>query len=376
MRFYALALIALSAISGTSAISLAAERARVGKHLGMLPIFNYSTDRGLSLGLMGQLFDYGSGGVRPFETLTSAEAQYATRGARVVYGAFEKTGVAGDLRLLSEVYGAANSFQPYYGLGDSTSFDRALSDADAYFYNHREFGFVGSLRKRTPSGWDLRAGLGVSYQSSQSNSSETLYASEFGSEPRSGYYTELIAGAVLEERDFEFIPSEGRYASVSVSASPGILGNFESWVRADGDYRRYDSLIPNCWLWFATQARFSVGSSSSPFTEKPRLGSWGTLRGYPVGRFVSNVAVSLRSEVRSLPIRWNAFGYPLKGGAGVFLDTGQIADALPRLFQNPVRWAWGVTLFGSYFTDDFLGSADFGFSKEGSAVYLRLGHAI
>lgn len=352
------------------------ERPRVGTHLGVAPIFNYSSDRGLSLGLLGQVFDYGAEGRLPFRTLTSAEAKYATQGARDAFVSFERTGIAGGFRLYSEVHASVNVYQPYYGVGDSTRFERSLWNDGAYFYDHREFSLLGSLRKATQSGWDLRLGLGASYASSRANAGESVYLADFGNAVREGYYTKVILGVVLEERDFEIIASQGRFVSVSATASPGVLGELESWARFDFDYRRYDSIIPDRWLWFATQFRATANTPSAPLTEKARIGSWGTLRGYSLGRFVSNVALSLRTELRTMPVRWNIFGYPLKGGAGVFLDTGLIADSVSRVGRTPLRWAWGVSLFGSYFTDDFIGSADFGFSPEGSALYLRLGHAI
>lgn len=352
------------------------ERPRIGTHLGIAPIFNYSTDRGLSLGILGQVFDYGADGQLPFKTLTSAEAKYATRGGRDAFVSFEKTGLPGGFRLYSEAFASANSYQPYYGVGDSTTFDRTLFQEGAYFYDRREFSFLGSIRKALPSGWDMRTGIGMSYGTSQANAGESVYRRDFGPAAQEGHYTKFILGLVLEERDFEIIASQGRYISASFTGSPGAFGNIPSWGRFDLDYRRYDSVIPDRWLWIASQLRVTGTTPSAPLTEKARIGSWGTLRGYSLGRFVSNIALNLRSEVRTMPVRWNVLGYPLKGGAGLFMDTGYIADSVSGVGGSPLRWAWGVSLFGSYFTDDFIGSADFGFSPEGSALYLRLGHAI
>ncbi len=62
-------------------------------------------------------------------------------------------------------------------------------------------------------------------------------------------------------------------------------------------------------------------------------------------------------------------------GGGLFTDFGLSGLSPGELFSSPLRSAWGFTLFGSYFTDDFLGSMDVGFSQGASAVYLRIGHA-
>jgi hypothetical protein len=94
-----------------------------------------------------------------------------------------------------------------------------------------------------------------------------------------------------------------------------------------------------------------------------------------LNRYIGNQSAGLRTELRSVYIRWRIFDMPLKVGSGVFLDSGKIAQGYNELVSNDFKWAWGVSLFGSYFTDDFLGTMDIGFSHGETAFYMRLGHA-
>jgi hypothetical protein len=66
---------------------------------------------------------------------------------------------------------------------------------------------------------------------------------------------------------------------------------------------------------------------------------------------------------------------PLKLGTGVYADLGKVSETAGGLTDLPLQAAWGFSLFGSFFTDDFLGSADFGFSQDVRSIYLKLGYS-
>lgn len=373
VRFRCLLKLALLAALGSDA--LAAEAEREGIRWGALPVSNYSTDRGLTLGAMGQRFDYGAAGREPFENLLTLQFTSSSRGATAAFASYETTRLNdAGLRGLALFSYSLNDFQPYYGTGDSTAHDVALDRADHYQYSLRELTAELAARKK---GGLIEPQLGAAFtaRSSRPSAAGSRYESEFGASPLDSSFVRIFAAAILERRDSELIPSRGYFASAELSHTPAALSGAAAWSRLDLDYRRYDSILSERRLWLATQARYASTSGSAPIPDKARLGSLGTLRGLPFNRYLSDHSLSLRTEARSVLFREQLFSLPLKAGAGVFVDAGKIGDSLARLASTPMHWGWGLTFFGSYFTDDFLGAADIGFSEGSTAVYFRLGHA-
>lgn len=357
-------------------------RERKGIHLGAIPISSFSTDAGYTAGVLAQRFDYGSGiepapGARPFQSLLTLQVTYSTRGPRDAWISYEsfwdRTLDPLGWRWSLDAYGMESTYQRYYGLGPNSSRKLTLEQEGFYFYDRSLFLISGSLRKRVPElgGLDLQLGASqVATHSDPGDQTDSQYRRDFGASPLAQTYTQLSLRGIWERRNSEFIPTRGAFASFSLSGAP-----LPGWSRLDLDLRRYFELLENRRLWLASQIRYTGVTENTPLHEKARLGSLGTFRGVALNRYLSNHSASLRNELRSIWLKNSIFGFPLKLGSGVYVDTGKVSDTLDELPQTPLRLSWGFALFGSYFTDDFLGSADFGFSPEGSSVYLRLGHA-
>lgn len=348
---------------------------RQGVRWAGLPILNYMTDLGVSAGALAQRFDYGDGSPEtlPFHTLWSAELSLSSQGPRLLTLGFEQTHVgdsAWRIGVLADY--TLNPFEPFYGIGADTSVDRALARADFYDYRWESAGLA--LSARHPLGaLEIQLGLSGARETSTASVSPSLYGSTFGSAPRSDTLVKASAALLWERRDSEFIPSRGWRGLIALSGGAHTEGS--AWPRLDLDYRRYDPLWPDRALVLATQLRFTASGGNAPLHDRARLGSLGTLRGLPYSRYLANGALTARTELRSLFFRGRIFDLPLKAGAGLFVDTGKTGLSLADLAESPLRYAWGFTLFGSYFTDDFLGSMDVGFSQGSSAVYVRFGHA-
>ena len=368
--------------------SWAHARERKGVHLGAFPIANFSSDAGYTVGALAQRFDYGQGiepapGARPFQSLLTLQATYASQGPRdawVAYEAFidpslDSTG----WRWAADFYAMESNYQRYYGLGPETQRLPSLEAQGFYFYDRKLFWLGASIRKKflKLGGVDFQIGaaqVSTRAEPGQGANGQSKYEGDFGSAPISQTYTQLTARAIWERRNSEFIPTRGSFSMISLTSAP--FGTpADDWSRLDLDFRRYFEIIAARKLWLASQARYSGASSQAPLHEKARLGSLGTFRGVALNRYLSNHSASLRNELRSMWYSGNFFGLPLKLGSGVYVDAGRVSEELRLIGQSPTRLAWGIAFFGSYFTDDFLGSADFGFSKDGSSLYLRLGHA-
>lgn len=348
-----------------------------GIRIGLVPIMNYTSDRGLTLGAMSRRFDYRTSCAVPFHNVLTLEASYATLGARIFEVAYEHTEISRlKLRSASVLSYTQNEFQPYYGIGPQSQYDADLDAQDYYRFTQKEILFENSLRKRFKNS-SVEPQVGVAFARTAFSPSQELsqYEKDFGEAEKSIFTTRLFLRNVWEARDSEFIPSKGHYGLLGIMFSPSSLGNLErSWVKWDGDYRVYLPLAKDRALWLAHQVRYTGTTEHTPISEKARLGSVGTLRGLPFSRYSANHSASLRSDIRSVWLKTRVFDLPFKLGTGVFYDVGKIADTIPGLADERFHHSYGFSIFGSYFTDDFLGSSDFGFSEGNMIFYVRLGH--
>lgn len=349
---------------------------REGIKLGGVPVFNYTTDDGLEVGAFGMRFDYGNERKRPFENLWSLGASYATEGPRLLALYYEETTITDwNLRLKAALTVSTNPDANYFGLGDRASFDRELGKKGFYRFtqDYHSMGFV--VRKKLPTGIEPFAGAHFAAIEFRNNRAETKFYEDFKKDSISFFSPRVKFGAIWDVRDFEFIPSSGQVAAVEITTSPKVSSDATSWAKWESEFRNYQPIIENRWLWFASQIKYTASTDSTPITDRARIGGEDSLRGIQKGRFLVNHAVAFRNELRSVWFRERVFGLPLKAGTGVFADLGRAGDTASRLFEGETHVGYGVSFFGSYFTDDFLGHMDFGASKEGRSVYIAVGHA-
>lgn len=359
---------------------------RHGVQWGGYPVGNYSTDEGFTFGALARRIDYGdkkSEDKKSFNNVLTLEATLATEGRKSFLAEFDQKNVSLfglPWRSYSLLAGQLHDRASYYGYGDRTIIDSTLANQDFYNFEHNFFTLEQRLRFYWSDEWSVQGGAGFEFHSTQA-SDITGVASAFGNEFGTGsidwIYTRILAGIVFENRNSEFVPDEGNRFDFLVNYSPAFLGNLEdSWWKATTSYRQYYPLIEDRWLTAVGQTYYQVSSLSAPFEEKAKLGGDSTLRGFHDDRFRTQDVFGIRGELRSVFLRLRVFDIPLKGGIGVFLDSGWAGDNLGRLFQNGAHLGYGVSFIGSYFTDDFVGHMDLGFSKEGSSISISLGHAI
>ncbi len=365
-------------------------RDRQGVHWGGLPVFNYSSDLGLSIGGFARRFDYGGGSPQEksddnppeeekpasFENLWTLQFTHAQHGPNIAFANYELTGVSRyHLRLFTQVLSFQNDHQPYFGLGEHSVYDRALAGSGVYQYFFGKYEITQAVRKNIVDNVDLELSLAVSSETQKPIQELSQFSTDFGNLKTHHDHPKLGVSLIMDKRDSEFIPSKGYRFSGALISSPALAQDAPHWARADLDARAYYPFISSRWLWFAIQLHYAQSSEDTPLQDKAKLGSFGTLRGLPLGRYSSNNALTARAEIRSVVIRMRIFDMPLKVGSGVFVDTGKIGASLGEIRNNPFHKSAGVSIIGSYFTDDFVGTTDIAFSEGGYAYYLTLGHA-
>ena len=334
---------------------------RQGVRWGAIPIANYSSDRGLQVGALAQRFDYGSQGLHPFETLWTVQVSTSTRGPKDLAAEYESIEEDGRFQLTAALQ--ENSQFPYYGSGSTSAY---VENADVY---QREIEIGGALAKNW--GPHSRASARVEIFSTryEERGTDTPFFRDYGAGPRMRFQVPITLAAVRDTRDSEFIPTRGERWEAAFSLAP------DAWSRLSLDGRKLWPLLPERQLVGALQFRHVSASSEAPLTRRARLGSWSSLRGLPYNRYIGTHATMLRAELRSVILRTRLFDLPLKGGMSLFTDNGILGNTWKEWAGSPVRSSWGISLNGSYFTDDFIGVAEIAFSGGSTASYLQLGYA-
>lgn len=195
----------------------------------------------------------------------------------------------------------------------------------------------------------------------------------------------LRLGLVYDTRDFEPDPNHGAFVDLSVEVGTIAIGSQYDYVRAIAAARGYWSPFPDAAdLVFAGRLFVELQSKGTPFfsmdihpfVEDPRTGLGGhrTLRGYRQSRFVDHAMSAASGEIRWTFARTTIKRQKLAFIVAPFIDVGRAADDLAGLAHFA---RWRPTAGGAFRVSwnlATIGTLDYGFSDEGSGVYVNFGH--
>ncbi len=108
-----------------------------------------------------------------------------------------------------------------------------------------------------------------------------------------------------------------------------------------------------------------------PFFEQSSLGGQNNLRGYGVDRFIDKHLLSLSIEERLHVARTKVAGVMADFEIAPFLDTGQVFNNWRDVSFKDYRMTPGIG-FRGIVRPNVVGRVDYGFSKEGGAVFAGL----
>src|SRR5512146_107768 len=108
-----------------------------------------------------------------------------------------------------------------------------------------------------------------------------------------------------------------------------------------------------------------------PFFEQSALGGQNNLRGYGVDRFIDKRLVSVSIEERIHVARAKIAGVSADFEIAPFLDTGQVFNTFRDVSFKDYRMTPGVG-FRGLVRPNVVGRIDYGFSKEGGAIFAGL----
>ncbi len=108
-----------------------------------------------------------------------------------------------------------------------------------------------------------------------------------------------------------------------------------------------------------------------PFFEQSSLGGQNNLRGYGVDRFIDKHLISVSIEERIHLARAKVAGVAADFEIAPFLDTGQVFSSFKDVSFKDYRMTPGVG-FRGIVRPNVVGRIDYGFSKEGGALFAGL----
>lgn len=334
----------------------AQEKVPTGWSFLPLPNLGFTTDTGLMLGVMGDIFYYGDGSAYPnFLHHGVLAAGYATKGSWYLHGAFESNSLIEGIRLEAAVTYRNAHVSPFYGYnGIASPYDASLdmntATRTAWYTNHRRFfRFSASALGRIGEHLDWLGGLVVrsvnisDHSLDKYDAGKSLFVKyrELGlirdDEVPGGTSAEFKAGLKWDSRDVERSPSKGIHAEVYLLSNTDIGRWKYNYGQLAAHFRHYIGLIPER-LVFAYHLAFQhqlwgeipfynlneIATLSYPYEEVDGLGSRSTVRGIRYNRVAAAGYAWANIELRATPFRFNLFGARIDLVLNPFTDLAAI----------------------------------------------------
>ena len=175
-----------------------------------------------------------------------------------------------------------------------------------------------------------------------------------------------------DTRDSLVTPTDG----MAITAYAEI--NYDFHPSAERLYSRYGLEIKKL---FASESKRAILvirgdlqatiGTDVPFYELSSLGGQNNLRGYGVDRYIDKQLLALSVEERMHLLRLRLFGVVADFEIAPFVDTGQVFDSFKDVSFKDYRITPGVG-FRGIIRPNVVGRIDYGYSREGGAVFAGL----
>ena len=111
--------------------------------------------------------------------------------------------------------------------------------------------------------------------------------------------------------------------------------------------------------------------SDVPFYEQSSLGGQNNLRGFGVDRYIDKQLIAFSIEERIHILRTRLAGVMADFEIAPFIDTGQVFNSYKNVSFKDYRITPGIG-FRGIIRPNVVGRIDYGFSKEGGAIFAGL----
>ena len=378
------------ALAGLFVASVASAQAAKRGEISALPAVNFNSDEGFGYGITAQSYHYGDGSAKPYLFTIQPLLFLTTKGRRDLSVFFDAPHLLpANWRVSSYVGREQQLATPYYGVGNSTTYDKTNEEgANPYWYRFGKTSVRGTADFQHALKGSLRALVGMGARSvdidmTPFDSGQTLLGFENSSTAiRKESRVTLRGGLVYDTRDRETGPTSGQWIEGLVQRDPSTGG----FTRVTGTARVYVPLSDRLVWAQRVVAQNLSGDRSVPFYELftiqssfkdfEGVGGAGSVRGLPMNRYAGRGIAFANEE-----LRWRASDFRMAGRQSAlilsgFVDAGRV-------------WATGLSMDGILsdyhmgfgggarlrYGQDFVVALDIAHSKEATMpIYIGLGY--
>jgi len=383
-----------------------------GLNLGPLPVVAYDADKGLQLGAILQLFDYGDGSRYPnYENKTYLEASFFTKGSMLFQLMHDNKTLIPGVRWSSSAALALDKGMDFFGFNGYQSFydyskiaagksstQYTMPDGQVstgifspfYRYDRTSLliksDFIGNITEhfKWEAGYHFawfkqqdidyeNINKGKTLEQDFPTSINTLWHNyrDWGlisdEEANGGFVSSIRAGLVYDSRDKEGAPTRGIWAEGHVMLAPKWLGSTVPFYRYAVTFRHYVPIVKNDILTFAYRLNYEgTFGNSAPYyvlpyitvmgenADKDGFGGYRNVRG-----ILRNRVVGLDEATYTAEFRWRFVKFPLWKqnfalGLSAFSDGSMVTRGRDMAFNykgDPAKYNESKALYDYYVRD-------------------------
>lgn len=179
----------------------------------------------------------------------------------------------------------------------------------------------------------------------------------------------------FDTRDWEETPTCGVLAQIYGETAARALGSDSSFDRLGVIFKGFHPLDADHRFITAVRVRSELllRQELTPFYEWPYLGGFFSNRGFGDWRYIDRNMIAFTVEQRIEVFRLNHFGVISHWEVAPFLDVGKVFPTVGKFNLRNLKTAGGVA-FRASVRPQVVGHVEFGFSREGSAIFMGLGY--
>lgn len=384
-------LLAAVLLSVTQLSAQKAEIVKTGLNFGPLPAVAFDADKGLQLGGILNIYDFGQGENYPnYNSKWYLEASFFTKGSQLYQLMYDNKVLFPGVRWSSALTVAVDKAMDFYGFNGYQSYynyhmiEKGNTGESFIFTPYYRMNRTAVLAKTDFIGnltdnfyWE--AGYHASYfdigtidRDNINKGKEdaekfpafatTLYDEyrETGlisdDEAEGGFTSSIRLGLMYDTRDKEGAPSSGIWAETHLIAAPKFLGTKNPFYRYSATWRQYLPIIKNDKLTFAYRLNYEgTLGNECPFYvlpyitvmgengDKDGMGGYRTVRGIMRDRVVGLDMASYNAELRWRVMGFNAFNQNIALGLSAFSDGTKVTrgrDMTPNILFTHIYPAY------------------------------------
>ena len=364
------------------------EIVKTGFNFGPLPVVAFDADKGLQLGALLNIFDFGDGSEYPnTRQKLYLEASFFTKGSQLFVINYDNKFLIPGVRWAAtatltnekamDFYGF-NGYQSYFdyekiAAGKENENDfiytpkyrmnrlnfNFKTDFTGNIWNNKFFWEAGYHFNYIKAGYDKKQALNLDKINKGKDENKMFPENEptifdlyrqwgiiSDDEAWGGISSALRVGLLYDTRDKENAPSKGIWAEVHATLAPKFLGTTHPYYRYSATFRHYVPIVKNDVLTFAYRLNYegSFGNSTPyymlPFIttmgstyDRDGMGGYRTVRGILRNRVQGLDMATYTAELRWRFVRFSLWKQNIAFGLNIFSDGTMVTRNYDMTFK-------------------------------------------